>query len=66
MFFHALRGTCLLAALAAAGLWGRSHYTSDVYTWPVRGGGDGLERVHSRIVQTTPGKLLFQERSGIM
>ena len=67
MFFHALRGTCLLATLASAGLWVRSFYVSDCYNWrPRLSVGAGFERVESRTVLTSPGHLVFQERSGLM
>ena len=65
MLSHALRGTCLLAALAFGGLWARSYSVSDNYVWPVKSR-DGFERIDSRSIQTTCGRLYFQERTALM
>ncbi len=58
----ALRAACLVAALAAGGLWVRSHRVSDEYNWPVRSEAARLRFVSSRAVYTTPGRLVFGER----
>ena len=65
IFFHALRGTCLLAALACGGLWVRSYSVSDNYIWPVQSP-SGFQRIDSRSLQTTSGRLFFQERTALM
>jgi hypothetical protein len=65
MLLPTLRAACLLAAVSTVGLWVRSHRVSDQYTWPVRGGG-GAELIDSRTLQTTPGRLVFQERTVLM
>ena len=61
-----LHGGCLLAVLATAGLWVRSHSVTDSYSWPVRAEGRGLERVCSRYLETSPGRLVFGERTALM
>ena len=66
ILFPTLRATCLVAALASAGLWVRSYFAVDQYTWPVRCGTSGFESVVSRTVQTSPGQLFFQERTALM
>ena len=66
MLFHTLRGGCLVAALASAGLWVRSYFAIDQYTWPVRGDSPGFEMIDSRTVQTSPGRLIFQDRTALM
>jgi hypothetical protein len=62
----ALRGTCLLAAVATAGLWVRSHSVTDSYRWRVRGEGRVFERVESRSVEANAGRLVFRERTVVM
>ena len=66
ILFPTVRASCLIAALASAGLWVRTHFTVDQYTWPVRNGNSGFESVVSRTVQTSPGQLFFQERTALM
>ena len=66
MLFPTLRATCLIAAMASAGLWVRSYFTVDQYTWPVSFDTPGFDRVASRTVQTAPGRLFFQERTALM
>lgn len=66
IFFHGLRGTCLLATLASAGLWARTYYVSDTYVRPVRNGTSGFAMVASRAVQTAPGQIFYQERTAVM
>jgi hypothetical protein len=58
-----LRGAGLLAALASAGLWTRSHFVNDHYLWT---GPTNSPLVDSRAVFTSPGRLVFQERSPFM
>ena len=60
---YALRGVCLLAALASAGLWTRSQYVSDHYLWA---GPTNSPLIDSRAVFTAPGRIVFQERSPFM
>ena len=65
--FTAFRCASLLVALASAGLWVRSHYVADEYTWPVKSaGGSGFDWVVSRTVATAPGRLTFQDRTAVM
>ena len=66
MLFPTLRACCLVTALASAGLWVRSYFVIDQYTWPVSCSAPGFERVYSRAVQTSPGQLFFQERTALM
>lgn len=66
ILFPTLRACCLVTALASAGLWVRSYFVTDHYTWPVRDGTPGFEMIHSRAVQTSPGRLFFQERTAVM
>ena len=66
MLIPTLRAACLLAAVATAGLWVRSHLIADQYTWPVTGGGGAFEPIDSRTIHTTPGRLIFQERTALM
>jgi hypothetical protein len=60
---RALRAACLLAALASAGLWTRSHFVSDHYLWP---GPTRSPLIDSRALFTAPGRLVFQERTAFM
>ena len=65
--FPTLRAVCAVSALATAGLWGRSFYASDMYNWKAGVcAGNGFDRVESRTVHTSPGVLVFQERTGVM
>ena len=66
MLFPALRGVCLLAGLATAGLWARSYFVADHYLWPVKPGTPAFALVDSRALFTAPGRLVFQERSALM
>ena len=66
LLFPTLRACFLLTALASAGLWVRSHFVTDQYTWPVRCGTAGFNLIDSRTVQTSPGRLFFQERTALM
>ena len=56
----AIRGACLVTAVATAGLWGRSYFVTDNVLWSVRPRPGAL--VDSRVVTTVPGALLFYER----
>ena len=62
-FLGALRCGCLVAALASAGLWTRSHFVSDHYLWP---GPTRSALIDSRAIFTSPGRLVFQERTTFM
>lgn len=66
MLFRDLRGVCLVAALATAGLWARSLYVADQYVWSVRSSRPGFERVDSRALETIPGRIVFRERTALM
>ena len=66
LLFPTLRACCLVTALASAGLWVRSYFATDQYTWPVSFDTPGFDRVASRTVQTAPGRLFFQERTALM
>jgi hypothetical protein len=66
LFSPIFHGLCLLAAVATSGLWARSYFVADQYIWPVRSGGGGFEMIDSRSVMTTPGRLVFQERTALM
>ena len=61
LVYPALRGMSFVAALATVGLWGRSHFVTDHYVWPVRSARATL--IDSREVFTAPGRLVFHERS---
>ena len=63
VLISAVQGVCLLAALGAAGLWVRSYSTIDEYDWRVRPKGNSPSLVYARAVTTTPGRLVFYERS---
>ena len=58
----ALRAACLIAALAAGGLWTRSYFVTDEYNWPVHSDAARMRLISSRAVYTTPGRLVFSER----
>lgn len=62
--YPALRGLSFVAALATVGLWARSHFVIDRYIWPVRSASNTL--VDSRELFTTPGRLVFHERTLFM
>ena len=61
VLFAACRGACLVTALAAVGLWGRSYFVTDTYLLPSRVALPAL--IDSRVLSTTPGGLVFYERS---
>ena len=61
-----LHGLCLLAAISSSGLWARSYFVADQYTWTVQSARSGFHSIHSRAVQTTPGRLVFQDRTALM
>ena len=62
--YPVLRGLSFVAALATVGLWARSHFVIDRYLWPVRSASATL--VDSRELFTTPGRLVFHERTLFM
>jgi hypothetical protein len=66
MVIRALRGACLVTAVAAAGLWARSYFVSDQYMWPVKLPPSGGALVDSRAVLTTPGRFVIHDRSIFM
>ena len=57
----AFRGACLLTALAAAVLWGRSYFVADNYLWSARPVPSAL--VDARVLATVPGGLVFYDRT---
>lgn len=62
LLLSTLRGVCLVAALAAAGLWARSYSTTDEYDWRVRPQANTPSLVYARAIATTPGRVMFYER----
>ena len=66
MFSRVLRGACLVAALATAGLWVRSQHAADQYVWRVDASPPGFELIDSRAIETVPGRVVFRERTALM
>ena len=66
LFFPAVHAVCLVAAVSTSGLWARSYFVADQFTWRVRSARSGFEMVDSRALMTTPGRLVFQERTAVM
>jgi hypothetical protein len=62
----ALRGLCLLVVMATGGMWVRSHFVTDHYAWPVSSKAEGFSLIVSRGLETSPGRLIFRERSALM
>ena len=61
VFSLALRGTCLVTAMTAVGLWGRSYFVTDSYLVRSRVAMPAL--IDSRVLSTAPGGFVFYERS---
>ena len=61
-----LRGVSVLVAVAAGGMWVRSYFASDSFTWSVNSPNLAARSIHARALGTSPGRLIFHESNAFV